>query len=101
MDEMTLGELCSLIVDTEHKTAPKDPAGSHPLIRTSDLGKACADLSRVQRVNSETHALWTKRAVPIAGDLILARESRMASNPSLDSEQSFLGPIPAGLTVGS
>jgi type I restriction enzyme S subunit len=75
MDEVALGELCSLIVDSEHKTAPKDPAGSHPLIRTSDLGKACADLSRVQRVSSETHALWTKRAVPIAGDLILAREA--------------------------
>jgi len=75
MHETTLGDLCSLIVDSEHKTAPKDPAGSHPLIRTSDLGKARADLAGAQRVNSETRALWTKRAAPTSGDLIMAREA--------------------------
>jgi len=72
---VVLGDLCSLIVDSEHKTAPKDPAGHHPLIRTTDLGEARADLGRAQRVNSDTHALWTRRAVPTAGDLILAREA--------------------------
>ncbi len=75
MHEVALGELCSMIVDSEHKTAPKDTAGLHPLVRTTDLGKARANLSRAQRVNSETYALWTKRAVPSAGDLILAREA--------------------------
>lgn len=75
MSEATLGELCSVIVDSEHKTAPKDTAGLHPLVRTTDLGKARADLSKAQRVNSETYRLWTKRAVPTAGDLILAREA--------------------------
>ncbi len=73
--ELALGELCSMIVDSEHKTAPKDKAGLHPLVRTTDLGKARADLSRAQRVDSKTYALWTKRAVPSAGDLILAREA--------------------------
>ena len=31
MSEPTLSELCVLIVDSEHKTAPKDPDGFHPL----------------------------------------------------------------------
>jgi type I restriction enzyme S subunit len=75
MSDVMLGGLCSLIVDSEHKTAPKDPDGLYPLIRTTDLGRARADLSSAQRVNGETHALWTKRAVPTVGDLILAREA--------------------------
>lgn len=75
ISDVALGDLCSLIVDSEHKTAPKDPDGIHPLIRTADLGRARADLSSAQRVNRETHALWTKRAVPTVGDLILAREA--------------------------
>ena len=75
MSDVVLGDLCSLIVDSEHKTAPKDPDGLHPLIRTADLGRARVNLSSAQRVNGETHALWTKRAVPAAGDLILAREA--------------------------
>lgn len=75
MSDVVLGDLCSLIVDSEHKTAPKDPDGLYPLIRTADLGRARADLSSAQRVNRETHALWTKRAVPTVGDLILAREA--------------------------
>lgn len=66
--DVVLGDLCSLIVDSEHKTAPKDPDGLHPLVRTTDLGRASADFSNAQRVNSETHTLWTKRAVPTAGD---------------------------------
>jgi type I restriction enzyme S subunit len=70
-----LGELCSLIVDSEHKTAPKDPDGLHPLVRTSNLKLGRADFDGAQRVNAETYALWTRRAAPRQGDLILAREA--------------------------
>jgi type I restriction enzyme S subunit len=75
MGDVALEDLCLLIVDSEHKTAPKDPDGLHPLIRTTDLGRARADLTGAQRVNSEVHSLWTKRAVPTVDDLILAREA--------------------------
>lgn len=75
MNNVTLAELCSLIVDSEHKTAPKTPDGAHPLIRTADLGRARANLSNAQRVDSKTYALWTKRAKPTTSDLILAREA--------------------------
>jgi type I restriction enzyme S subunit len=73
--ESQLGALCSLIVDSEHKTAPKDPAGPHPLMRTSDLGAGRADFAGAQRVSAATHDAWTRRAVPTTGDLILAREA--------------------------
>jgi len=62
MSEPTLSELCVLIVDSEHKTAPKDPDGFHPLMRTTNLGPAYGDFAGAQRVNSGTYELWTKRA---------------------------------------
>lgn len=45
----TLEDVCVLIVDSEHKTAPKDPDGLHPLIRTTDLGCARGNFSDAQR----------------------------------------------------
>ena len=73
--ELQLGQLCSLIVDSEHKTAPKNPSGTYPLIRTTDLGMARVNLRSAQRVDAATHQHWTKRAAPKEGDLILAREA--------------------------
>ncbi len=73
--DMRISEATSLIVDSEHKTAPKDPGGPHPLIRTTDLGRARADFKGAQRVGAGTYTQWTKRAVPSEGDLILAREA--------------------------
>jgi type I restriction enzyme S subunit len=70
----TLNELCDLIVDCEHKTAPLAQDG-YPSIRTPNIGKGNLILEGVNRVSYETYIAWTRRAVPQAGDLILAREA--------------------------
>jgi type I restriction enzyme, S subunit len=70
----TLDSLCELIVDCEHKTAPTQETG-YPSIRTPNIGKGELILENVNRVSYETYLKWTKRAVPKAGDLILAREA--------------------------
>ncbi|OYY20925.1 MULTISPECIES: restriction endonuclease subunit S [unclassified Polynucleobacter] len=69
-----LSELCELIVDCEHKTAPTQSDG-FPSIRTPNIGKGKLLLDNVYRVSEETYTEWTKRAQPRAGDLILAREA--------------------------
>jgi len=61
-------------VDCEHKTAPTQSEG-FPSIRTPNIGKGKLLLDGVKRVSSDTYKLWTKRAVPQYGDLILAREA--------------------------
>jgi type I restriction enzyme, S subunit len=102
LTNVTLAELCSLIIDSEHKTAPKTPDGAHPLIRTTDLGRARADLSDAQRVDSKTYALWTKRAKPTTNDLILAREAPVGGvyrvpqgvKPALGQRTVLLRPDP-------
>jgi type I restriction enzyme S subunit len=71
---MELNTLCELIVDCEHKTAPTQDAG-YPSIRTPNIGKGHFILDGVNRVSEETYRLWTRRAVPQPGDLIMAREA--------------------------
>ena len=70
----TLDELCDLIVDCEHKTAPTQKHGI-PSIRTPNIGKGELNLDGVYRVSDETYMAWTRRAEPASGDLILAREA--------------------------
>ena len=70
-----LEDLCDLIVDCEHKTAPTEDSG-FPSIRTPNIGRGKLILDNVNRVSEETYKAWTRRAVPISGDLILAREAR-------------------------
>ena len=69
-----LAELCELIVDCEHKTAPTQVDGI-PSIRTPNIGKGKLLLDGVNRVSVETYQAWTRRAEPQAGDLIFAREA--------------------------
>jgi len=71
---MRLGEVCELIVDCEHKTAPTQATG-YPSIRTPNIGRGYFILDGVNRVSEATYRLWTRRAVPKAGDLIMAREA--------------------------
>jgi len=69
-----LENICELIVDCEHKTAPTQEAG-YPSIRTPNIGKGFLILDNMNKVSEETYLEWTKRAIPQAGDLILAREA--------------------------
>ena len=72
--EQTLLNICELIVDCEHKTAPTQATG-YPSIRTPNIGRGRLILEGVNRVSEETYQEWSKRAVPQAEDLILAREA--------------------------
>jgi type I restriction enzyme S subunit len=71
---MVLNDICELIVDCEHKTAPTQDSG-YPSIRTPNIGRGFFILEGVNRVSEETYRLWSRRAVPQPGDLIMAREA--------------------------
>lgn len=74
-DGQTLDDVCEFIVDCLHKTAPIQDNGWYPSIRTPNIGRGRLILDRVNRVSEDVYREWTKRAVPVAGDLILAREA--------------------------
>lgn len=69
-----LKDLCELIVDCPHSTAPDEGSG-YPLIRTPNIGSGYLDLSNVHRVSKEAYDARNARAVPQPMDLILAREA--------------------------
>jgi type I restriction enzyme S subunit len=71
---MQLNQVCELIIDCEHKTAPTQDTG-YPSIRTPNIGRGRFILDGVNYVSEETYQLWTRRAVPQSGDLIMAREA--------------------------
>jgi len=69
-----LKDICEVIIDCEHKTAPTQQTG-YPSIRTPNIGRGRLILDNVNRVSEETYKAWTRREVPRTGDLILAREA--------------------------
>ena len=73
-DHHPLSSFCEFIVDCEHKTAPLSARG-YPSIRTPNVGRGRLILEGVNRVDEETFQAWTRRAVPRANDLIVAREA--------------------------
>jgi type I restriction enzyme S subunit len=74
MSNQQLQDICELIVDCEHKTAPIQDEG-YPSIRTPNIGRGKLILDGVNRVSDETYKRWTQRAIPQYEDLVLAREA--------------------------
>ena len=72
---VTLGEVCLAVVDCEHKTAPASPYGPAWAIGTPALAGDRIDFAQARRISDDTYREWTRRMVPRAGDLILAREA--------------------------
>lgn len=73
-EQMTLQDVCELIVDCPH-TSAKDEGAGYPLIRTPNVGHGRLILTDVHRVSQDIYERRVSRAVPRQGDLILAREA--------------------------
>lgn len=88
---MKLQDVCELIVDCPHSTAPDEGKG-YPIIRTPSIGKGRLILDNVQRVSKEVFDKRNKRAIPQADDIIFAREAP-AGNAAIicDGQEVCLG----------
>ncbi len=71
---MILNDICHLIVDCPHTTAPDEGVGI-PLIRTPNIGKGRFIFENVHRVSEEVYQQRIERAVPQDNDIIFAREA--------------------------
>ena len=89
MSKITLlNDVCELIVDCEHKTAPIKAEG-FPSIRTPNIERGRFILEDVNRVSLDTYRKWTKRALPREDDLILAREAPVGNVAIIKKNQKF------------
>lgn len=71
----TIDDLCSVIVDCEHKTAPLDEHGDYFAVGTPAMRGNVIDYSQARRISKETFVAWTRRLTPESGDLLFAREA--------------------------
>ncbi|AUH42225.1 restriction endonuclease subunit S [Streptomyces sp. CMB-StM0423] len=78
MNELTLADLCELVVDCKNRTPPEAAPGERTVgfaIGTPHIINGRIRLSEAKLVSQETFDTWTARAIPRAGDIILTREA--------------------------
>lgn len=73
-EKVKLKDVCTLIVDCPHSTAPNEGKG-YPLIRTPNIGRGRLLLDGVHRVSKAVYDRRNIRAIPQENDLIFAREA--------------------------
>lgn len=72
----SLLQICDLVIDCPHKTAPYVDKGMH-LVRTTDVRNGRINLSATKKVTKATYDQWVSRATPKPGDIIFTREAPM------------------------
>jgi type I restriction enzyme S subunit len=72
----SLDQRCSLIVDCPHST-PEWTDGGVVVLRSQNIKNGCLDLSSPSYTTEEGYKDRTKRAAPLAGDLVITREAPM------------------------
>ncbi|MER6313625.1 restriction endonuclease subunit S [Streptomyces sp. NPDC001581] len=78
MTDLTLSDLCELIVDCKNRTPPEANPGEQPVgfaIGTPHIINGRIRLSEAKPVSQETFDIWTARAVPQENDIVLTREA--------------------------
>ena len=72
--EYRLDEI-AMVIDCEHKTAPRVESSNFYSVRTPDISNGRIDYANCYRVDEDTYRMWTRRGLPEAGDIVLAREA--------------------------
>ncbi|MFI1834649.1 restriction endonuclease subunit S [Streptomyces olivaceoviridis] len=85
----TLGELCSIIVDSEHKTPPAALPGEEYgySIGTPHIRDGRMLFESAIPVNKATYESWTAREKPLENDLILTREAPVGQIAKIGASQ--------------
>ncbi|MFC8525109.1 restriction endonuclease subunit S [Pseudarthrobacter sp. NPDC057230] len=71
----TIDDVCTQIVDCEHKTAPIDPNGEYFAVGTPAMRGNAINYAESRRISKDTFIKWTRRMLPKRGDLLFAREA--------------------------
>ena len=91
--EYSIEEVCELIVDCVNRTAPVvDYETPYKMIRTSNVRDGWIDMSDARNVTKDVYELWTRRAVPRQGDVVLTREAPLGEVGLIRADEPvFLG----------
>jgi type I restriction enzyme S subunit len=88
-----VADACDLVVDCVNRTAPlAAKPTSYKMIRTTNVRDGFIDTDNVRYVDEATFNRWTRRAVPLPGDVVLTREAPLGEVGIIRKAESvFLG----------
>lgn len=69
---MTLREAGVTLIDCDHRTPPAAPEG-HPYVAIPQIKSGRIDISDARRIAPEDYIVWTRKARPLAHDVVLSR----------------------------
>lgn len=72
---MRIKHVLHAIVDTEHKTPPMYMEGPALMVRTSNVKNGELVLKNAKYTDEQTYRRWTRRAIPVPGDILFTREA--------------------------
>ena len=73
---LSVEDACELIVDCLNRTAPiVEYPTDFKMIRTTNVRDGWINSDGIRCVTAETYEIWTRRAVPRRGDILLTREA--------------------------
>lgn len=84
----TLGQMCSAIIDCEHKSAPIVTGGGYWAVGTAAMRVGRIDYVAARPISADTFADWTRRLRPRFGDLLLAREAPVGPVVRIPKEEN-------------
>lgn len=88
-----IADVCDSIVDCINRTAPTVPGPTpYKMIRTTNVRSGWIDVSNVKYVTEEIYKKWTRRQIPLRGDVILTREAPLGEVGMIRTDETvFLG----------
>ncbi len=91
--EREIREVCTDIADCINRTAPvTNYRTEYKMIRTSNIRNGRIDTENVDYVTEEIYKKWTRRLIPIKGDVLFTREAPLGEVALVNTEESiFLG----------
>lgn len=72
---MRIKHVLHAIVDTEHKTPPMYEEGPALMVRTSNVKNGELVFKNAKYTDEQTYRMWTRRAIPVPGDILFTREA--------------------------
>jgi type I restriction enzyme S subunit len=74
-DVVTATEACELVVDCKNRTPPVVTESDYAVVRTPNVRDGQFILEDLRFTDEESYRIWTARAVPQFGDIMITREA--------------------------
>ncbi len=72
---VTATDACELVVDCKNRTPPVVPDSDFAVVRTPNVRNGQFVLDELRFTDEESYRVWTSRAVPQLGDIMITREA--------------------------